>query len=54
MGNKLVQSAAIALTVVGTNGAFAADPSNGHTIVKTGSTTTLRFLVPFETGGVAR
>ncbi len=34
LGNKLVQSAAIALTIVGTNAAFAADPYSGLTIVK--------------------
>jgi mono/diheme cytochrome c family protein len=34
MGSQLVQSAAIALTVVGTSGAFAADPYNGRIIAK--------------------
>ena len=34
MGNKLGQSAAIALTIIGTNAAFAANPYSGHTIVK--------------------
>jgi mono/diheme cytochrome c family protein len=34
MGNKLVQSAAIALTLIGTKAAFAADAHNGHIIAK--------------------
>ncbi len=34
MGNKLVQSAAIALTLIGTNAAFAADARNGHMIAR--------------------
>jgi mono/diheme cytochrome c family protein len=34
MGNRLVQYTAVALTIIGANTARAADPRNGHEIVK--------------------
>jgi mono/diheme cytochrome c family protein len=34
MGNSLVRYTAMALTIIGTNAARAADPNNGHEIVK--------------------
>ncbi len=34
IGNRLVPYVAIALTIIGTSAAFAADPYNGHMIVR--------------------
>lgn len=34
MGNRLVQYMAVALTIIGANTARAADPNNGHDVVK--------------------